>query len=119
MIRKRISAHQYKSVLAFRDDVELMFTNATNYNQEGSWVYVDAIEMQKVFHTAFARAVGGSGLPGADAAAPAPPAAAAAGAEDALTPQDDEETRPPAPTKKNSRRVVASDDEYLTQSDDE
>ena len=66
IIRKRINSHQYKTVTAFRDDVRLMFINARTYNQKGSWVYVDADEMEKVFDAAYARHVAGSGLPGAD-----------------------------------------------------
>ncbi|KAI0271595.1 SNF2 family N-terminal domain-containing protein [Gloeopeniophorella convolvens] len=124
-IRKRINAHQYKTVSAFRDDVRLMFTNARTYNQEGSWVYVDAVEMEKVFDAAYVRHVASSGLPGAEAAAPAAPAAPAAaggggGLDEALTPMEDDrdEGRPP-PKSKNGRKQIVSDDEYLTPSDDE
>jgi ATP-dependent helicase STH1/SNF2 len=42
-----------------------MFRNARTYNQEGSWVYVDANEMEKVFDATFKRVTVGSGLPGA------------------------------------------------------
>jgi ATP-dependent helicase STH1/SNF2 len=28
-----------------------MFNNARTYNQEGSWVYIDAEEMEKVFYS--------------------------------------------------------------------
>ena len=42
-----------------------MFDNARTYNQEGSWVYVDADEMEKVFDATFERVTAGSGLPGA------------------------------------------------------
>ncbi|KAI9512303.1 SNF2 family N-terminal domain-containing protein [Russula earlei] len=106
-IRKRINTHQYKTVTAFRDDVRLMFTNARTYNQEGSWVYVDAVEMEKVFDAAYARHVANSGLPGA-------------GYVTALTPMDEdrEEGRPP-PKSKTGRKQIVSDDEYLTPSDDE
>jgi ATP-dependent helicase STH1/SNF2 len=107
-IRKRISAHAYKTVSGFRDDVELMFANAKTYNQEDSWVYVDAVEMHKVFVAAYARVMGGSGLPGAP-----PP-------DDALTPaEDDAEGGRPLLQKKASSRRIVSDDEYLTQTDDD
>ena len=33
--------------------MRLMFNNARTYNQEGSWVYVDAEEMEKAFDAAF------------------------------------------------------------------
>ncbi|GJE94222.1 Chromatin structure-remodeling complex subunit snf21 [Phanerochaete sordida] len=110
-IRKRITSGYYKSVLDFRDDFRLMFNNARTYNQEGSWVYNDADEMEKIFNATFDRVIVGSGLPGAPAAAGAPPY------EAALTPMDEDE-RPP-PKAKNGRKQVLSDDEYLTPSDDE
>jgi ATP-dependent helicase STH1/SNF2 len=53
-ICKRINPHQYKTVTTFHNNVWLMFTNVQTYNQEGSWVYVDAIEMEKVFDAAYA-----------------------------------------------------------------
>ena len=49
MLCKRISANYYKSISHFRDDWKLMFDNVWMYNQEGSWVYMDAEEMGKVF----------------------------------------------------------------------
>lgn len=133
-MRKRISAHQYKTVTQFRDDARLMFSNARTYNQEGSWVYIDAIEMERVFNNVFQRAVIGSGLPGADAVVPAPsppgvargaPEAAGAGAgaaaggmDEALTPMDEDE-RPVLPKLKSGRKQIVSDDEYLTPSNDD
>ncbi|KAI9460194.1 SNF2 family N-terminal domain-containing protein [Lactarius psammicola] len=116
-IRKRINSHQYKTVTGFRDDVRLMFTNARTYNQEGSWVYVDAVEMEKVFDAAYARHVANSGLPGADVSV----VPAGGGVlDEALTPMDEdrEEGRPP-PKTKTGRKQIVSDDEYLTPSDDD
>ncbi|KAI0039556.1 hypothetical protein FA95DRAFT_1528440 [Auriscalpium vulgare] len=112
-LRKRINANQYKTVQAFRDDVKLMFGNARIYNQEGSWVYIDAVEMERVFDQTYMRVIAGSGLPGAEAVAPSAPEAL----DEALTPMDDEDARPLSKTK-NGRKIV-SDDEYLTQSEDE
>ncbi|KAH9964520.1 SNF2 family N-terminal domain-containing protein [Russula dissimulans] len=122
-IRKRINTHQYKTVTAFRDDVRLMFTNARTYNQEGSWVYVDAVEMEKAFDAAYARHVANSGLPGADSSLSSlsvAPGGAGGALDEALTPMDDdrEEGRPP-PKPKTGRKQIVSDDEYLTPSDDE
>ncbi|KAF8499112.1 SNF2 family N-terminal domain-containing protein [Russula emetica] len=116
-IRKRINSHQYKTVTAFRDDVRLMFTNARTYNQEGSWVYVDAVEMEKVFDAAYVRHVTNSGLPGTDTSLSV---AGGGGLDEALTPMDEdrEEGRPP-PKLKSGRKQIVSDDEYLTPSDDE
>jgi len=117
-IRKRINSHQYKTVTAFRDDVRLMFTNARTYNQEGSWVYVDAVEMEKVFDAAYARHVANSGLPGADVSVVA---AGGGGLDEALTPMDEdrEEGRPQPNKTKAGRKQIVSDDEYLTPSDED
>jgi ATP-dependent helicase STH1/SNF2 len=52
-LRKRANSGHYKTVQAYRDDWKLMFNNARTYNQEGSWVYIDAEEMEKVFNSAF------------------------------------------------------------------
>ncbi|RKP40310.1 SNF2 family N-terminal domain-containing protein, partial [Dimargaris cristalligena] len=46
MIRKRMRSNTYTSVADFRKDFEQMFTNACTFNEEGSWVYVDALEMK-------------------------------------------------------------------------
>lgn len=93
-----------------------MFSNARTYNQEGSWVYVDAEEMEKVFDAAFERYIVGSGLPGA----PAGSSSTSSTYDSALTPMDDDE-RPPPPARSRSagRKQVISDEEYLTPSDDE
>lgn len=95
-----------------------MFNNARTYNQEGSWVYVDAEEMERVFNAAWDRVIAGSDLPGAP---PAPGTVSAAGSyASALTPMDDDDRLPP-PTRGRSagRKQVLSDEEYLTPSDEE
>lgn len=48
-IRKRIESKAYKSLEACKNDFHLMFNNARTYNQEGSLVWNDAEELQKVF----------------------------------------------------------------------
>ncbi|KAH9921336.1 SNF2 family N-terminal domain-containing protein [Fomitopsis serialis] len=113
-LRKRLQSNYYKTVTHFREDWKLMFNNARTYNQEGSWVYVDAEEMEKVFNAQYDRLILGSGLPGA------PPAAngSSSAYESALTPMDEDERLPPK--GKSTRKQVLSDDEYLTNpSDDE
>ncbi|KAH9994378.1 P-loop containing nucleoside triphosphate hydrolase protein [Russula vinacea] len=116
-IRKRINTNQYKTVTAFRDDVRLMFTNARTYNQEGSWVYVDAVEMEKVFDAAYVRHVSSSGLPGVDMSLSV---AGGGGLEEALTPMDEDREEGRLPSKsKSGRKQIVSDDEYLTPSDDD
>ena len=113
-IRKRITALTYKSAMDFKEDWRLMFKNARTYNQEGSWVYVDAEEMEKVFEAVFERVIAGTDLPGAPPKSNAPPSPTY---ESALTPMDDDEG--PLPKSKSSRKQIISDDEYLTASDDE
>ncbi|KAJ7785661.1 SNF2-family ATP dependent chromatin remodeling factor snf21 [Mycena metata] len=116
-LRKRGTANYYKDMQQYRNDWTLMFNNARTYNQEGSWVYTDAVEMEKVLDTTFKRLTVGSGLPGV-------PGGAAGGSsgsyESALTPMD-EDDRPPPPSRGRSstRRQVLSDEEYLTPSDDD
>ena len=115
-LRKRANSGHYKTVQAYRDDWKLMFNNARTYNQEGSWVYIDAEEMEKVFNSAFERVFVGSGLPGA----PVGGTGSVSGSYDsALTPMDEDERPPPARSKSASRKQVISDEEYLTPSDDE
>ncbi|KAI9290204.1 SNF2 family N-terminal domain-containing protein [Umbelopsis sp. AD052] len=46
MIKKRILSPYYKNIHQFRDDFHLMFNNARIFNEEGSFVYQDADEMQ-------------------------------------------------------------------------
>lgn len=91
-----------------------MFNNARTYNQEGSWVYVDAEEMEKVFNAQYERLIVGSELPGAPAALNGSSSAY----DSALTPMDEDERLPLK--GKSTRKQVLSDDEYLTNpSDDE
>ncbi|KAI9436341.1 hypothetical protein H4582DRAFT_1816905, partial [Lactarius indigo] len=87
------------------------------YNQEGSWVYVDTVEMEKVFDATYARHVANSGLPGADVSVVP---VGGGSLEEALTPMDEdrEEGRPPPKTKTGHKQII-SDDEYLTPSDDD
>ncbi|CDS03051.1 hypothetical protein LRAMOSA00453 [Lichtheimia ramosa] len=55
MIKKRIHSPYYKSIQQFRADFHLMFDNARTFNEEGSLVYQDADEMQRIFDTTFAQ----------------------------------------------------------------
>lgn len=96
-----------------------MFNNARTYNQEGSWVYIDAEEMEKVFDAAFDRVMTGSGLPGAPMGGSGGAGGSTASYESALTPMDEDE-RPPPPSRGRSagRKQVISDEEYLTSEED-
>jgi len=116
-IRKRMNSTVYKTVQAFKDDFTLMFNNARTYNQEGSWVYVDADEMEKVFKAAWDRAVVGSDLPGA----PGAPGSASGSYASALTPMDEDDRPLPATSTKSrgARKQVLSDEEFSLPSDDD
>jgi len=57
IIRRRINGNTYNTVAVYRADWKLMFDNARTYNQPGSWVCLDAEEMEKVFEAAFNRLV--------------------------------------------------------------
>lgn len=46
IIKKRIHSNYYESLLQFEQDFHLMFDNARKFNEEGSYVYEDADEMQ-------------------------------------------------------------------------
>lgn len=98
-----------------------MFDNARTYNQEGSWVYVDAEEMEKVFVATLERTTAGTGLPGATPmmGGMGGNAPSASGSYDsALTPMDEDE-RPRVRPRSAGRRQVVSDEEYLTPTDEE
>ncbi|KAG1738616.1 SNF2 family N-terminal domain-containing protein [Suillus paluster] len=117
-LRKRGNAGYYKSITQYKEDWKLMFDNARTYNQEGSWVYIDAEEMERVFYSTLERTTAGSGLPGASPALGGP---SSSSAYDALTPIPmDEDERPQRGRARSAgRKQVISDDEYLTPSDEE
>jgi ATP-dependent helicase STH1/SNF2 len=107
-LRKRAQSNYYKDVQSYRNDFKLMFQNAKTYNQEGSWVYVDAQEMERVFEEKFFEVMAGSGLPGAPA-----------GGGSSF---DDDRGASQAQSRNravSNRRQIVSDDEFLTPSDEE
>jgi ATP-dependent helicase STH1/SNF2 len=116
-LRKRTNAGFYKSIAHYKEDWKLMFNNARTYNQEGSWVYVDAEEMEKVFYSTLERLTAGSGLPGAPLALSGPSSSAAY--DSALTPMDEDERPQRGRARSAGRKQIISDDEYLTPSDEE
>lgn len=85
-----------------------MFDNARTYNQEGSWVYIDAEEMEKVFEVAFDRYVTNAGFPGSG------DVASGSGAYDVM---DDDEPPAPSRSKSANRKAVISDDDYSSDDD--
>ncbi len=48
MIKRKAKRKKYQNVDQLMSDLELMFENAKEYNEEGSSVYEDAVELQKV-----------------------------------------------------------------------
>ncbi|KAG1825464.1 SNF2 family N-terminal domain-containing protein [Suillus subaureus] len=116
-LRKRGNTGYYKSIMHYKEDWKLMFDNARTYNQEGSWVYIDAEEMEKVFHDTLERVTAGTGLPGASPALSGPSSSAAY--DSALTPMDEDERPQRGRARSAGRKQVISDDEYLTPSDED
>ncbi|KAJ6542741.1 SNF2 family N-terminal domain-containing protein [Mycena capillaripes] len=114
-LRKRGGGPYYKDLQQYRNDWALMFNNARTFNEEGSWVYNDAVEMEKVLDATFQRLTVGSGLPGAQ---PGAGSGSTASYESALTPVD-EDDRPPPPSRARSstRRQVISDEDYSSDED--
>ena len=54
-LRKRAQTNYYKDVQQYRDEWRLLFHNARTYNVEGSMVYNDADEMEKILNEVFDR----------------------------------------------------------------
>lgn len=93
-IKRRLDNKVYKTVSECRDDFHLMAANAKTYNEEGSWVYVDAVELQGAFDAMYNQLVPGSGLPGAEGGGGAGPAGQTSGLSSANgqgTGEDDED----------------------------
>ena len=104
-IRKRAGVAYYKDMKQYHADWQLMFNNARTYNQEGSWVYNDAEEMEKVLEAAFHQQTYNSGLPGAEGTAAAAPPPMSYGGD--------------ASSSRQRGRIIQSDDEYNSASDDD
>ncbi|KAH8822409.1 SNF2-family ATP dependent chromatin remodeling factor snf21 [Flagelloscypha sp. PMI_526] len=126
-IRKRSNGNYYKDVQQCRSDWALMFNNAKTYNQEGSWVYVDAEEMEKALNEAWQRHIVGSGLPGAGGNSSSLSSSGMygggyGGGSSSLGygggGMDDDDVVIPLSRSGKGRRQVVSDDEYLTPSDE-
>ena len=117
-LRKRAQTNYYKDVQQYRDEWRLLFNNARTYNVEGSMVYNDADEMEKILDDVFGRMTKGTDLPGA-----APGGSGSGAASSARTPGEDEDK--PLPSRRvlvgrtNSKQILSDDDEYLTPSDEE
>ena len=112
-LRKRAQTNYYKDVQQYRDEWRLMFSNARTFNIEGSLVYIDACEMEKVFNETFNRLTINSGLPGAESTA-----------DGALNNSVGDEEDKPVPSRRsiartNSKQILSDEDDYLTPSDDE
>ncbi|EPQ28278.1 uncharacterized protein PFL1_04105 [Pseudozyma flocculosa PF-1] len=71
-IKRRIDNRTFRRVDTCRDEFHLMVRNAKTYNQEGSWVYNDAVELQKAFDKTYDMLCRFSGLPGSENEGEAP-----------------------------------------------
>ncbi|KAN0060922.1 ATP-dependent DNA helicase Snf21 [Thecaphora frezii] len=71
-IKRRIDNRTFRRVDSCRDEFHLMVRNAKTYNQEGSWVYNDAVELQKAFDKTYDMLCKSSGLPGSENEGEAP-----------------------------------------------
>jgi ATP-dependent helicase STH1/SNF2 len=99
-----------------------MFNNARTYNQEGSWVYVDAEEMHNVLESTFHEETVGSGLPGAK-----PGDGTSSGIPGLTTyerggsPQEDDDIPRAPKSSKGSRvgKLVQSDESYYSGGSDD
>ncbi|OCB89229.1 SNF2-family ATP dependent chromatin remodeling factor snf21 [Sanghuangporus baumii] len=112
-LRKRAQTNYYKDVQQYRDEWRLMFNNARTYNVEGSLVYIDADEMEKVFNETFNRLTINSGLPGAESTEDG-------GVALGLADEDDK----PVPSRRSiartsSKQILSDEDDYLTPSEDD
>lgn len=117
-IRKRVSGTYYRSVAQFKADWHLMFNNARTYNQEGSIVYEDANQMQKVFDETLEKATAGLDVPmtngaptsaGVSTGYATPSSAQASSAPNAAADTSQNFATPPRRTVK--RNIVNSDDD--------
>ena len=50
-IEERVDQSHYKNIAEFRKDLRKMFDNAKTFNEEGSMVYEDAVELQQLVDT--------------------------------------------------------------------
>jgi len=114
-----VGKNQYKSVDHYANDWRLLFNNARQYNQEGSWVYNDAEEMNKIFESTFYNLTAGTSLPGALPRAgggPAPQYSAGPSSHNAggigFSLSDDEDEPVRKPVGRGRRLKNDSDDEY-------
>jgi ATP-dependent helicase STH1/SNF2 len=107
----------------YRNDWTLMFNNARTFNEVGSWVYIDAVEMEKVLDATFERLTVGSGLPGTQPSAGDGSSASNESAvmeeDDGQPVEEDDGQPPPSRARSSMRQQVFSDEEYLTSSEDD
>ncbi|KAG5460362.1 MAG: Bromodomain-containing protein, partial [Olpidium bornovanus] len=75
-IRKRLASTHYRHPSQFRDDMRLMFDNAQDFNEAGSYVWNDADAMRKVFERVYAKACPAGELPPLPTPTPPPQPAA-------------------------------------------
>ncbi|KAG0146515.1 hypothetical protein CROQUDRAFT_62810 [Cronartium quercuum f. sp. fusiforme G11] len=102
--------NKYKTLKQFKDDVHLMFNNARTYNETGSYVYVQADELQDYFDHVFDCLVDENGKPRVEPLPQRPPnlSESEEGSDDD---DDDENEASGIETKRNKLRVEESEDD--------
>ena len=109
-LRKRAQGSYYKDVAHYHAEWKLLFDNTRTYNVEGSLVYIDADEMEKVLDETFRRLTVNSGLPGAlPAGADVGTCGSGAGGD---APRG-------AIGRTNNKQILSDEEDSLTPSDDE
>lgn len=107
-IRKRIDTKAYKSLEACKNDFHLMFNNARTYNQEGSIVWNDAEELQRVFDETFASVQQPAEAQESDRELPEADDARAETPVSLETPMDAEENEPQRAPAKTGMKIKLS-----------
>ena len=110
LLRKRAQGNYYKDVQQYRAEWRLLFDNARTYNVEGSLVYIDADEMEKVLDETFRRLTVCSCLPGAL------PAGVGVGTGGSGAGGDASRR---AIGRTNSKQILSDEEDLLTPSDDD
>ncbi|KAG8998793.1 hypothetical protein FRB94_006640 [Tulasnella sp. JGI-2019a] len=115
-IRKRaMNNNYYKSIDQYAQEWRTLFDNARRYNQEGSWVYIDANEMQKVFESTFRNEATKMGFMGGASGSVAGGSSGGGGSGSvptSLPVSDDEDLPVRRPAARKTRLKDDSEDEY-------
>ncbi|KAF7725651.1 hypothetical protein EC973_009458 [Apophysomyces ossiformis] len=117
MIKERIHSPYYKSVADFRADFYLMFDNARTFNEEGSVVYEDANELQKMLDAKL-EALCPGGVIGS-AAEPTSMVAQGEPQENSRTGKEEEEKRSSDPKTAEEEQEEDEEEDYEEEDEEE